>query len=59
MIRIMGIIYSRIDENLLRGDKMEFRLANIGDLEELKDMYGKIVQNMNDNNIQIWANQFI
>ncbi len=55
----MGIIYSQTNENLLRGDKMEFRLANIGDLEELKDMYRKIVQNMNDNNIQIWTNQYI
>ncbi len=33
---------------------MEFRLANMGDLEELKDMYRQIVKNMNDNHIQIW-----
>lgn len=33
---------------------MEFRLASMGDLEELKDMYRKIVKSMNDNNIQIW-----
>jgi len=33
---------------------MEFRLANMGDLDELKDMYRQIVKNMNDNHIQIW-----
>lgn len=33
---------------------MEFRLARMDDLEELKDMYRQIVKNMNDNNIQIW-----
>ena len=33
---------------------MEFRLANMGDLKELKDMYKEIVKDMNDNNIQIW-----
>lgn len=33
---------------------MEFRLAGMDDLEELKDMYRQIIKNMNDNNIQIW-----
>ena len=33
---------------------MEFRLAEIDDLEELKEMYRLIIRNMNDNNIQIW-----
>lgn len=33
---------------------MEFRLASMDDLEELKDMYRQIVKTMNDNNIQIW-----
>lgn len=37
-------------------DKMEFRLARMDDLEELKAMYRQIVKNMNDNNIQIWDN---
>ncbi len=35
-------------------DKMEFRLADIGDLEELKAVYRQIIGNMNDNNIPIW-----
>ncbi|GAA0707546.1 hypothetical protein GCM10008904_16860 [Paraclostridium ghonii] len=33
---------------------MNFRLANIYDLPKLKVVYGKIIDNMNKNNIQIW-----
>lgn len=31
---------------------MEFRLAKIEDLEQLKEVYKEIVKNMNRNNIQ-------
>ena len=33
---------------------MEFRLAVMDDLEQMKDMYTQIVKNMNDNHIEIW-----
>ena len=33
---------------------MKFRLAEMRDLEQLKEMYRQIVKNMNDNNLQIW-----
>jgi len=33
---------------------MNLRLANINDLPKLKPMYGKIIDNMNRNNIPIW-----
>lgn len=33
---------------------MEFRLAVMNDLKQLKEMYSLIVKDMNDNNIQIW-----
>lgn len=33
---------------------MNFRLANIYDLPKLKVVYGRIIDNMNRNNIQIW-----
>lgn len=33
---------------------MKFRLADIGDLEELKEMYRQIVKDMDDRNFQIW-----
>lgn len=33
---------------------MEFRLAVLDDLEKIKDMYRKIVKDMNENNIEIW-----
>lgn len=33
---------------------MNFRLANIYDLPKLKVVYGKTIDNMNKNNIQIW-----
>lgn len=33
---------------------MNFRLANIYDLPKLQVVYGKIIDNMNKNNIQIW-----
>ena len=38
------------------GGKMEFRLAVMQDLEQLKDIYKEIVKNMNENGIQIWDN---
>lgn len=33
---------------------MDFRLAVMEDLPQLKDMYKKIIKNMNNNNIDIW-----
>lgn len=33
---------------------MEFRLAVLNDLVQIKDMYRQIVKSMNENNIQIW-----
>lgn len=33
---------------------MNFRLANINDLPQLKTVYGKIIEDMNGNDIQIW-----
>ncbi len=33
---------------------MEFRLAVLNDLVQIKDMYRQIVRSMNENNIQIW-----
>lgn len=35
-------------------DKMEFRLAVLQDLAEIKDMYMQIIENMNKQDIQIW-----
>lgn len=37
--------------------KVKFRLANSGDLSHIKEMFEKIVENMNQNNIRIW-NQY-
>lgn len=34
--------------------KMEFRLAVMSDLKQLKEMYSLIVKDMDENNIQIW-----
>ncbi|GAA0126981.1 GNAT family N-acetyltransferase [Clostridium sp. CTA-19] len=33
---------------------MNLRMANIDDLSQLKAVYGKIIDNMNKDNIQIW-----
>ena len=33
---------------------MNFRMANIDDLPQLKDVYKRIINNMNINNIEIW-----
>ena len=33
---------------------MDFRLAVMQDLPQLKDMYKQIIENMNEQNIQIW-----
>ena len=33
---------------------MEFRLATMSDLEQLKSVYKEIIENMNNNQIQIW-----
>ena len=35
-------------------DKMNFRLAKKSDLTQLRDMYEKIIRQMNNNGIQIW-----
>ena len=37
---------------------MDFRLASINDLPKLKVVYGKIIDNMNRNNISIWDEIF-
>ena len=39
--------------NLSR-DMMNFRMAKIDDLPQLKVVYGKIIEEMNCNNIEIW-----
>lgn len=33
---------------------MDFRQAVMQDLPQLKDMYKRIIKNMNEQNIQIW-----
>ncbi|WP_294360833.1 hypothetical protein [uncultured Clostridium sp.] len=33
---------------------MNFRMANIDDLPQLEDVYKRIINNMNINNIEIW-----
>ena len=38
----------------LRGDMMNFRMAKMYDLPQLKVVYGKIIEEMNCNNIEIW-----
>ena len=38
----------------LRGDMMNFRMAKMDDLPEFKVVYGKIIEEMNCNNIEIW-----
>lgn len=35
-------------------NNMNFRLAEADDLPQLKAVYGKIIENMNQNHIQIW-----
>lgn len=37
---------------------MNFRLAVMQDLQELKDMYRHIVKSMDENNIQIWDDSY-
>ena len=38
----------------LRGDMMNFRMAKMDDLPQLKVIYEKIIEEMNCNNIEIW-----
>ena len=38
----------------LRRDMMNFRMAKMDDLPQLKVVYGKIIEEMNCNNIEIW-----
>lgn len=38
----------------LRRDMMNFRMAKMDDLPEFKVVYGKIIEEMNCNNIEIW-----
>lgn len=40
--------------SLRDGDKMDFRLAGMQDLLQLKDVYKQIVKNMDEQDIQIW-----
>ena len=46
---IMGIYFLYMTEGM-----MEFRLAVIDDLPQLKKVYKDIVKNMNEQNIEIW-----
>ncbi len=38
----------------LRRDMMNFRMAKMDDLPQLKVIYEKIIEEMNCNNIEIW-----
>lgn len=38
----------------LRKDMMNFRMAKMDDLPQLKVIYEKIIEEMNCNNIEIW-----
>ena len=38
----------------LRRDMMNYRMAKMDDLPQLKVVYGKIIEEMNCNNIEIW-----
>ena len=38
----------------LRRDMMNFRMAKMDHLPQLKVVYGKIIEEMNCNNIEIW-----
>ena len=38
----------------VRGQRMNFRIAKMDDLPQLKVVYGKIIEEMNCNNIEIW-----
>ena len=38
----------------LRGDMMNFRMANMDALPQLKVVYENIIEEMNCNNIEIW-----
>lgn len=38
----------------VRGKRVNFRIAKMDDLPQLKMIYGKIIENMNKNNIEIW-----
>lgn len=38
----------------LRRDMMNFRMAKVDDLPQLKVIYEKIIEEMNCNNIEIW-----
>ena len=38
----------------VRGQRMNFRIAKMDDLPQLKVIYEKIIEEMNCNNIEIW-----
>lgn len=38
----------------VRGQRMNFRMAKMDDLPQLKVVYEKIIEEMNCNNIKIW-----
>ncbi|MEF2653809.1 MAG: hypothetical protein U0M37_06350, partial [Blautia sp.] len=42
------------EDNWIIRDKMEFSLAVMQDLAQLKSIYKEIIKNMNENGIQIW-----
>ena len=43
----------------LRRDMMNFRMAKMGDLPQLKVVYEKIIEEMNCNNIHIWDEIYV
>lgn len=43
----------------LRRDMMNFRMAKMDDLPQLKVVYEKIIEEMNCNNIHIWDEIYV
>ena len=43
----------------LRRDMMNFRMAKMDDLPQLKVVYEKIIEEMNCNNIDIWDEIYV
>ena len=49
---IYNILFFYWINEIRRGDKMDFRQAVMQDLPQLKDMYKRIIKDMNEQNIQ-------